>query len=70
MVGVTNNFAPLLTVLLAVLILGERMPLFKWFQLFVAFGGCLLMIIASPVPLNNEEIIVNTDERISLSIIL
>ena len=50
MVGVVNNFAPLCTVLLAGIILGERMPAFKLVQLFVAFGGCLLMILASPVP--------------------
>ena len=50
MVAVVNNFAPLVTVVLARIMLGELMPNVKLGQLFVAFGGCLLMILASPVP--------------------
>ena len=70
MVGVVNNFAPLLTVLLAGIMLGERMPTFKFVQLFVAFGGCLLMILASPVPQSqSEEGDANPDEKMSLSLV-
>ena len=68
LVGLTNNLAPLVTVLLAVLILGEKMPLFKSFQLFVAFGGCVLMILSSSEPQVDEEV-TNADERISLFMI-
>jgi len=54
MVAVVNNFAPLCTVVLAGIILGEKMPNVKLLQLFVAFGGCLLMILASPLPHEEE----------------
>ena len=48
LVAVVNNFAPLVTVVLAYFILGENLKTYKLVQLFVAFGGALLMILAMP----------------------
>ena len=50
LVAVVNNFAPLFTVVLAYWILSEKLSGYKLVQLFVSFGGALLMILATPVP--------------------
>lgn len=50
LVAVVNNFAPLLTVILACLILHEKLRIGKLVQLIVAFGGALVMILATPTP--------------------
>lgn len=55
LVAVVNNFAPLLTVALAALILGERMLPHKTVQLIVAFGGALLMILVTPAPVVGDN---------------
>ena len=54
MVAVVNNFAPLMTVVLAGILLGEHMPTFKLVQLLIAFGGAVLMIVASPAPVEDD----------------
>ena len=48
LVAVVNNFAPLITVVMAYFILNENLKTYKLVQLFVAFGGALLMILAMP----------------------
>ena len=55
LVAVINNFAPLLTVVLAYLILHENLKTYKLVQLIVAFGGALLMILTMPPPDPTEE---------------
>ena len=48
LVAAVNNLAPLVTGVLAYFILGENLKTYKLVQLFVAFGGALLMILAMP----------------------
>ena len=48
LVAVMNNFAPLITVVLAYMILGENLATYKIVQLFIAFGGALIMILSTP----------------------
>ena len=55
LVAVVNNFAPLITVVLAFFILSEKLKVFKFVQLFVAFGGAIMMIFASQKPENLDE---------------
>jgi len=50
LIAVVNNFAPLITVVLAYYILSERLNRFKILQLGVALGGATLMIVFTPAP--------------------
>ena len=50
LVAMINNFAPLFTVVLAFFILSEKVPIFKIVQLFIAFGGAVMMIMGVDMP--------------------
>lgn len=50
LVAMVNNFAPLFTVVLAFFILSEKIPIFKIVQLFIAFGGAVMMIMGVEFP--------------------
>ena len=49
-----NNFAPLITVILAWFLLAETITSFKIMQLLVAFAGAMMMILYAP-PAKSEE---------------
>ena len=60
LIAIMNNFAPLITVILAWFLLAETITSFKIMQLLVAFAGALMMILYAPPAKSEEpELIVN-----------